>query len=158
MYTVSAVFAILFAVLGLILLTYRLLYMCWQGLPWNNPPTLWTVRWTLFWLGASLFFTLIFTPGCANGCERKADYFGLAFVLSLGIMTSVAIYSCCLCCREKQEDNNMQPEEKQGYDPVTHVDHRPPMSGYDFVFIAVALGILYGDLMLGQCPSRCGPT
>lgn len=154
MYIVNAVFAILFSVAGIILFMYRTLYMACQGLKWNNPPTQFSWSWTYGLFGLTFLLTLVLTPACDNGCERVDSLTGVGWLIALMFifipLAYIQLYYCNL--NTGFEDKN---KPKPLFDPDTGEDLRPPLSGYDFVFVGVGLGIILGDIMLGACPSSC---
>lgn len=140
----NAFFAVLFTLLGVVLFVYRLLYMLFRGLSWNNQPSSWSWSATYFIFGTALLLTVIITPECGNKCSRDSNLFGLGLALAISAMVASTIAWLYT-----------DLTKGKGFDAQTGKDLRPPMSGMDFVFIAVGLGVLLGDVMLGRCPSSC---
>lgn len=144
---VAAAFAGLFLGVGLVLLVYRLLYMCCQGQPWNNPPT--TLPWmaTLFLGGlALLIFIVLGYSKCPNKCSPDASadlvysYLGLATLMML-----VPAVQAALTCAQWLYADTKRPAR----DP-----HRL-QSGFDFACLLVGAMVVLGEWVTGRCPKAC---
>jgi hypothetical protein len=144
---VAAAFAGLFLGVGLVLLVYRLLYMCCQGQPWNNPPT--TLPWmaTLFLGGlALLIFLLLGSRKCRNGCKPDISNDLLLTYLALAVaMLVVPAVQAALTCAQWLYADTKRPAR----DP-----HRL-QSGFDFACLLVGAMVVLGEWVTGRCPKAC---
>lgn len=153
MYIVNAVLAIIFSALGLTLFLYRVLYMVCQGKSWNNPPTSVSWSWTYGAFGLAILMTQLLTRDCENGCYRVDGVAGLGLAIALlFIFTPLTYHLISVCATPYMSEND---HETHQFDPDTGEDLRPPMSGFDFLFIGLGLGIFLGDILMGACPSTC---
>lgn len=143
--------AVLFLIIGGVLLMYRLLYMFCQGQPWNNPPT------SLYWVftfvltGPAILLTLVLVPRCGNECPRDANtgLYGFLFIVAILLIAGpFLVYQCMDRCQASEQDKNKN--KNQG-----GAGEDGPRSGFDILLLMVGGGVLLADMAVGACPESC---
>ena len=150
-------FAVSFTAIGGLLLMYRVLYMCCQGKPWNNPPTVFSWKYAFCIGGAAILITALASPGyeCSDkACEKNYSYFNaLIFAGVFLTVFPVLLYVCYQMPAESPANGpTEEPEAPQHkFDPETREDLRPPLAGYDILFLMIGIGIFLTDASLDVC-------
>lgn len=142
----AVAFGMICSILGFILLIYRLVWICFKGSTWNNPPTVlsWAASWAIF--GIVLLMVTVFTPDCENKCNRVDDLTLLSFIWGL---TAVSYFPCAYACGRMGVVTGTDP------DIPGKTETRMKLSGYDMVLILCGLAFFLGDTFAGKCPNKC---
>ncbi len=144
----SAAFVVglIIAIMGAVVLMFRLYHMWWMGEKWNNMPT--TVSWGFCTLlvGLAVSCVGLFTPNCDGDCERGP---GLqpsqALLTGAYIFIAGACIAFCPCWQKKQGTGDVNEDERMA----------SPTAGIDIALLAIGLAVLTTGRTLGVCPVSC---
>ena len=149
-------FAVSFTVVGAILLMFRVLYMCCQGKPWNNPPTVFGWRYAICIGGATILVTALASPGydCSqSSCSKNYDYLNILIAFGIGMLLAPLVWYCLGKAVDKapSEDEPEPPPPQYMFNVATGEDFRGFLAGYDILFLLMGIGIFLVDASLAVC-------